>query len=1177
MGKFSSDNPTMKPTPAAQLTMLIFALFMLALPPVTTAQDAESTDYPAPTETETAPPTETAAPTEVPATATQPPTETPPPTPTPTEPPTATELPTLMPTVTPDDMVIEATLEATPDAETPEATETPTAAPTGDATSDVTPIPTATETETALPIPAEPPMVIRLREDFDGGDLSQWRLGAGWTLVASENGQALQLSESVGAFQYIDAGLADVAVEARFLSAGATAQIIARQSADGNYSASLNANSVVELARSGQVLASAAVMPSGESQWRTLRLSVTGAALRVAVDGAEVIALVDENALSAGVVSIGGGGGGLLVDDVTIWQPPEQIVTPVFTATPLPTAAPAQPAAAEPLVSTQAEGTTYVVNVKTDGPLSCGTICTFEAAIAEANADPDVDTIVFNLSGEAPHVIYLRDELEIRYPVIIDGTTQPGYNGRPIIQIQPDPITAPPSSAIKIEPAMGVPDEDVSLTLRGLSIVGFPGSMIDLREGQNHVIEQNFIGVDTTLKPVAHQRGIWMTSRYNTVRDNRFAGATAAAIELRSDGLSNSQYNQISNNRILNNEVGILLYGTQTQHNLIGGFGEEDGNLISGNGIGIKFSRVQAGNNQVAGNRIGVNLAGSSAQANRTGILIEASSGNLIGGTDGTTPGGACTGACNVISGNNVGIEILGFANDEANPASGNVIEGNVIGVAANGNARIRNTDNGVVMTNAFDNVIRANVISGNERYGIFMTGGLTAGNRIEGNRIGTNSAGTRGVMNRIGGILIGIRAHDNWIGGTEAGAGNVIALNAGTGVFVQNGDDNRILGNQIYGNGGLGIDLSPTGQTANDSGDRDNGANDIQNAPVLNAVVTRDVTTVSGRLNSEASKSYRIEFFASASCDATGYGEGERFVGAADVLTNANGNANFNVTLSEAVASGEYITATATNPDGSTSEFSACAHASADLAISQQTIPNLALPNASLIYNLTVTNRGQSDASAITFTDTLPNGVTFVAANADGGSCTAAVNTVTCQIASIASGSSANVLIEVKVRQNAPSPLVNTARVTSVTHDPMTGNNARTLRTNIRQADLAITNIDRPDPVSVGGVIRYSLRVTNNGPHVATGVLVTDVLPEGLTPISAIGPSGATCSVVGRRAQCTLPPLANGSAATVTVRAQVSAGMAGTVRNTARVSTSARDSVSSNNRATATTQVNAP
>ena len=133
----------------------------------------------------------------------------------------------------------------------------------------------------------------------------------------------------------------------------------------------------------------------------------------------------------------------------------------------------------------------------------------------------------------------------------------------------------------------------------------------------------------------------------------------------------------------------------------------------------------------------------------------------------------------------------------------------------------------------------------------------------------------------------------------------------------------NGILGNSIYSNGGLGIDLNSDGLTPNDANDADTGGNNLQNFPVLSSAAGGVV----GTLNSAPNATYRVEFFSSATCDPSGNGEGAIFVGLASVTTNAAGNAAIPLFTA---SPGQFITATATDAANNTSEFSVCAQASA-------------------------------------------------------------------------------------------------------------------------------------------------------------------------------------------------------------------------------------------------------
>jgi hypothetical protein len=169
--------------------------------------------------------------------------------------------------------------------------------------------------------------------------------------------------------------------------------------------------------------------------------------------------------------------------------------------------------------------------------------------------------------------------------------------------------------------------------------------------------------------------------------------------------------------------------------------------------------------------------------------------------------------------------------------------------------------------------------------------------------------------------------AAGNTVGGTASGAGNVIAFN-GSGVGMSDRDlpvnANRILGNSIFNNEGLGIDLADDGVTPNDAGDADTGVNELQNFPVLTSVSgTPGALTVQGTLNSTASSTFTVELFASSGADPSGFGEGRFFLGSTPVTTDAGGNGAFTFNSVVSPLNGGVLTATVTDAAGNTSEFS--------------------------------------------------------------------------------------------------------------------------------------------------------------------------------------------------------------------------------------------------------------
>ncbi len=153
---------------------------------------------------------------------------------------------------------------------------------------------------------------------------------------------------------------------------------------------------------------------------------------------------------------------------------------------------------------------------------------------------------------------------------------------------------------------------------------------------------------------------------------------------------------------------------------------------------------------------------------------------------------------------------------------------------------------------------------------------------------------------------------------------GNLISGNGGNGIQIVAGNGNEFSQNLIFGNGGLGVDLEGDGLTPNDLGDTDGGANGRQNTPnLIRAVPTGVDLQVEGILNSESLTRFTVDFYASDSCDESGFGEGQTRLGSADVATDENGNASFNTAVPSTLTDA-YITALATGPSGS-SEFSRC------------------------------------------------------------------------------------------------------------------------------------------------------------------------------------------------------------------------------------------------------------
>jgi uncharacterized repeat protein (TIGR01451 family) len=241
-----------------------------------------------------------------------------------------------------------------------------------------------------------------------------------------------------------------------------------------------------------------------------------------------------------------------------------------------------------------------------------------------------------------------------------------------------------------------------------------------------------------------------------------------------------------------------------------------------------------------------------------------------------------------------------------------------------------------------------------------------------------------------------------------------------------------------------------------------------------------------------------------------------------------------------------------------------------ADLSITKTDSADPGNVTQNLVYTLTVTNNGPSDATGVVVTDTLPAGVTFVSATWPSGVCGVAGGTVTCNIGSLANGGSvvATVTVNLPVALDGTT-ITNNASVSANEVDLTVANNSASENTNVdpESADLSIAKTEEsadPRPLNQGVV--YAITVTNNGPTAAVNLVVTDTLPAGSTFNWAIAPSG-TCSESGGTVTCTIGGLASGASVVVRVSVQLSAGLVGTtITNTASVTSTTADANTSNN-----------
>jgi uncharacterized repeat protein (TIGR01451 family) len=306
-------------------------------------------------------------------------------------------------------------------------------------------------------------------------------------------------------------------------------------------------------------------------------------------------------------------------------------------------------------------------------------------------------------------------------------------------------------------------------------------------------------------------------------------------------------------------------------------------------------------------------------------------------------------------------------------------------------------------------------------------------------------------------------------------------------------------------------------------------------------------------------------------------------------------------VKVGAAVASGTVITDTATvtsntidpNPtnNSATATDVVAASGQADLALTKTGTPNPVLAGNNITYTIVVTNNGPATASTVTMTDTLPANTTVVSITAPttptGWTCPAAApGTQKCTNASLASGTSSTFTLVLKVTAGiAPgTAITNSATVSSLlTTDPTTANNTASTTSNVTsptQADVSIIKTASPEPVDQGTNLTYTLQVTNNGPAVATGVTVTDVLPSQVTYSSvSIAAVQGTCSYTSATTtvSCSLNSMNVGALVIITINVNAATfSSSTTTSNTATVSATTSDPNSTNNSSTAISTIQA-
>jgi hypothetical protein len=481
------------------------------------------------------------------------------------------------------------------------------------------------------------------------------------------------------------------------------------------------------------------------------------------------------------------------------------------------TAAPLSPA------PTQSAAQTFtVVNTNNSGPGS------LRQAVLDANANPGPDTIVFQIGSGLKTINSAFPALTITDAVIIDGTTQPGFAGQPLIELTGFGLTITAGRSV----------------VRGLVLNR--GAALRLETNGGNIVEGNYLGTDVTgtiLLRDAASGNLGILSP-----DNKVGGTTAAArnviagaFGIGTTSAGSSTGNVVQGNFIGTDATGTASIGTPSDiqsgltltnasNNIIGGTTAGARNVISCNRTAeIMMQTVfplpgEATGNLVQGNLIGTDVTGTVALPNTADppsygvfVLTDANE-NTIGGTT--------IAARNVIS----GLRLAGIAVAQN---FGTLIQGNFIGTDITGLRNLGNGGEGVLIQSSRNTVGGAtpgarNVISGNLT-GVFIRGEFSRAtdNKVQGNYIGTDASGSVSIPNGHGvRITIEDSVANNTIGGDMSGTGNLISGNSLHGIIiglkfvaVRDGQEVEVTGGTgilVQGNS-VGTDASGLNPLGND------------------------------------------------------------------------------------------------------------------------------------------------------------------------------------------------------------------------------------------------------------------------------------------------------------------------------------------------------------------------
>ncbi len=264
--------------------------------------------------------------------------------------------------------------------------------------------------------------------------------------------------------------------------------------------------------------------------------------------------------------------------------------------------------------------------------------------------------------------------------------------------------------------------------------------------------------------------------------------------------------------------------------------------------------------------------------------------------------------------------------------------------------------------------------------------------------------------------------------------------------------------------------------------------------------------------------------------------------------------------------------------PLSDTKSFNITVLGQSDLDISKSVTPNSSIPGQTITYTLALSNPGNTLATGVIITDDLPVTITNIISTNSGATITPTVGvTFSWTVEDLSPNENGIITITGQISSGVSGILTNTAEITSTSVDSDTSNNTSTATLTVNGADLAVGKwVISILPIE-GETITYTIVITNNGPNTATNVVISDVLPTGITYGGLVtgSPSQGSYSS-GSMGVWQGITLTNGVTASLVYTATIDNGTAGhTLVNTVAISSSdAEDGNTANNSTSASVTV---